>query len=204
MLAPAVALIGVFILVADAADRLAVVPGLVDANRRSARRRFVGLDNFRDIFGSTSIGRDFKGALAQYRALYRDVGRADPAALGGARPDGLSALGCRRHAAPDRAVLHLHGADDRGGAGMVEALFADRRAAQPDARLRSASGRRHGCRRRAPRWSRSCFLNVWQQVGYFTVLAVAGLTQIPGSLYEAARARRRQCAGSNSAPSRCR
>ena len=30
-------------------------------------------------------------------------------------------------------------------------------------------------------------LNVWQQVGYFTVLAVAGLTQIPGSLYEAAQ-----------------
>jgi ABC-type sugar transport system permease subunit len=29
-------------------------------------------------------------------------------------------------------------------------------------------------------------LNVWQQVGYFTVLAVAGLTQIPGSVYEAA------------------
>jgi ABC-type sugar transport system permease subunit len=30
-------------------------------------------------------------------------------------------------------------------------------------------------------------LNVWQQIGYFTVLAVAGLTQIPSSLYEAAR-----------------
>ena len=30
-------------------------------------------------------------------------------------------------------------------------------------------------------------LNVWQQVGYFTVLAVAGLTQIPATLYEAAR-----------------
>jgi ABC-type sugar transport system permease subunit len=29
-------------------------------------------------------------------------------------------------------------------------------------------------------------LNVWQQAGYFTVLAVAGLTQIPVSLYEAA------------------
>jgi ABC-type sugar transport system permease subunit len=29
-------------------------------------------------------------------------------------------------------------------------------------------------------------LNVWQQVGYFVVLAVAGLTQIPASLYEAA------------------
>ena len=29
-------------------------------------------------------------------------------------------------------------------------------------------------------------LNVWQQVGYFTVLAVAGLTQIPGTVYEAA------------------
>jgi ABC-type sugar transport system permease subunit len=30
-------------------------------------------------------------------------------------------------------------------------------------------------------------LNVWQQMGYFTVLAVAGLTQIPRELYEAAR-----------------
>ncbi len=29
-------------------------------------------------------------------------------------------------------------------------------------------------------------LNVWQQVGYFTVLVVAGLTQIPDSVYEAA------------------
>ena len=35
-------------------------------------------------------------------------------------------------------------------------------------------------------------LNVWQQVGYFTVLAVAGLTQIPAALYEAATHRRRQ------------
>jgi ABC-type sugar transport system permease subunit len=31
------------------------------------------------------------------------------------------------------------------------------------------------------------FLNVWQQVGYFTVLVVAGLTQIPRDVYEAAR-----------------
>jgi ABC-type sugar transport system permease subunit len=30
-------------------------------------------------------------------------------------------------------------------------------------------------------------LNVWQQVGYFTVLAVAGLTQIPAVILEAAR-----------------
>lgn len=29
-------------------------------------------------------------------------------------------------------------------------------------------------------------LNVWQQLGYFTVLVVAGLTQIPNSIYEAA------------------
>ena len=29
-------------------------------------------------------------------------------------------------------------------------------------------------------------LNVWQQVGYFTVLAVAGLTQIPAAALEAA------------------
>jgi ABC-type sugar transport system permease subunit len=30
-------------------------------------------------------------------------------------------------------------------------------------------------------------LNVWQQVGYFTILVIAGLTQIPESLYDAAR-----------------
>jgi ABC-type sugar transport system permease subunit len=30
-------------------------------------------------------------------------------------------------------------------------------------------------------------LNVWQQIGYFTVLATAGLTQIPDALHEAAR-----------------
>ena len=30
-------------------------------------------------------------------------------------------------------------------------------------------------------------LNIWQQIGYFTVLAIAGLTQIPQTLYEAAK-----------------
>ena len=30
-------------------------------------------------------------------------------------------------------------------------------------------------------------LNVWQMLGYYTVLLVAGLTQIPGEVYEAAR-----------------
>jgi ABC-type sugar transport system permease subunit len=30
-------------------------------------------------------------------------------------------------------------------------------------------------------------LNVWQQVGYFTILVIAGLTQIPQSVYDAAR-----------------
>lgn len=30
-------------------------------------------------------------------------------------------------------------------------------------------------------------LNVWQMLGYYTVLLVAGLTQIPGEIYEAAR-----------------
>ena len=51
-------------------------------------------------------------------------------------------------------------------------------------RHRAAS---HGCRRRTRRCVSIVLLNVWQQVGYFTVLVVAGLTQIPGSLYEAAR-----------------
>ena len=68
MLAPAVALIGIFILLPML---LTVWLSLQDWSTQTpfGTAAFIGLDNFRDIFGSTSIGRDFKGALLN-TALY--------------------------------------------------------------------------------------------------------------------------------------
>ena len=58
MLAPAVALIGVFILLPML---LSVWLSFQHWSTQTSfgTATFVGLDNFRDIFGSTSIGRDF-------------------------------------------------------------------------------------------------------------------------------------------------
>ena len=68
MLAPAVALIGIFILLPML---LTVWLSFQDWSTQTpfGTAAFIGLDNFRDIFGSTSIGRDFKGALLN-TALY--------------------------------------------------------------------------------------------------------------------------------------
>ena len=118
---------------ADAADRCGIAARLVDAYA-VRHGQLIGLDNFRDIFGFDLDRSGFQGRIAQHRALHGDVARADPAAVGGARLDGLPTDRCRRDHASDRAVFHLHGADDRRGAGMVEALFANRRAAEPVAR----------------------------------------------------------------------
>ena len=142
---------------ADAADDLAVVPGLVDADRRSRPRRFVGLDNFRRHL-RRDLGRPrLQGARSVNTALYTVLSIALILPLS-------VALGLlvhqravrRRQRAADRAVLDLHGADDRGGAGVVEALFADRRPAQPDARLGRHRAAALAVVARAPRWSRSC------------------------------------------------
>ena len=189
---------------ADAADRLAVVPGLVDADRLRH-----GAASSASTISATSSAQPRSAATSRARllntALYTALSVLLILPLSVAlRPDGLPALGCRRHGAAHRAVFHLHGADDRGGAGVVEALFADRRAAQPDARLDRHRAAALAVVARARRWSRSCILNVWQQVGYFTVLAVAGLTQIPGSLYEAAKLDGANALAAILAPSRCR
>src|SRR3954466_8933765 len=68
MLAPAAALIGIFVLVPML---LTIWLSFQDWSTQTsfATASFVGFDNFRDIFGPTSIGRDFKGALVN-TALY--------------------------------------------------------------------------------------------------------------------------------------
>ena len=82
---------------ADGADRLAVLPGLVDADRL----RHGALHRPRQ-FPRRSSGRPRSAAISRRRccntALYTAaVGRADPAAVGRVRPAGLPAARPRRH-----------------------------------------------------------------------------------------------------------
>ena len=92
MLSPAVSLLGVFVVRADGADDLARLPGLVDRDGFE-EARFVGFDNFLEIFGPTSVGRDFKGALFN-TAIYSLASVAVILPLSvGARPPRLPAAG---------------------------------------------------------------------------------------------------------------
>ena len=148
--------------------------------------RFAGLDNFFEIFGSTSVGRDFKGALgntAIYTAL--SVVLILPISVG---------LG-----------LLVHQSRVAGGVLLRTILFSTYMVpmiavALVFSKLYSPSegpiNQMLGWIGVGPQpWLSSpntalisvVLLNVWQQVGYFTVLVIAGLTQIPATLYEAAR-----------------
>lgn len=185
MLAPAVALIGIFVLVPML---LTVWLSFQDWSTQTsfATATFVGLDNFRDAFGPTSIGRDFKGALLN-TALYTAMSVALILPLS-------VAFGLMVY---QRAV--------GGGTALRTVLFSTYMVpmiavALVWSKLYSPTegplNQMLGLIGIGPQpWLSSprsalvsiVFLNVWQQVGYFTVLAVAGLTQIPGSLYEAAK-----------------
>src|SRR5919108_2315538 len=184
MLAPAVALIGVFILLPML---LSIWLSFQDWSTQTpfGTAAFVGLDNFREIFGLTSIGRDFKGALLN-TALYTVMSVALILPLS-------VAFG-----------LIVYQRSVAGGTMLRTVLFSTYMVpmiavALVWSKLYSPSegplNQMLGLIGIAPQpWLSSpstalvsiVFLNVWQQVGYFTVLAVAGLTQIPGSLYEAA------------------
>ncbi|MDH6231666.1 multiple sugar transport system permease protein [Mesorhizobium soli] len=184
MLAPAVTLIGVFIVIPML---LTVWLSFQDWSTQTpfSSVRFVGIDNFREIFGPTSIGRDFKGALtntAIYTALsvvlilplsvlfgllvyQRDI-------AGGTA---LRTVLFSTYMVPMIAVALVWSklyAPTEGPINQMLGLIG----AGPQPWLSSPSSA----------LTSIVFLNVWQQVGYFTVLAIAGLTQIPGSLYEAA------------------
>jgi multiple sugar transport system permease protein len=185
MLAPAVTLIGVFVLLPML---LTVWLSFQDWSTQTpfSSASFIGLDNFREIFGPTSIGRDFKGALAN-TAIYT--------ALSVILILPLSVM----------FGLMVYQRDVAGGTALRTVLFATYMVpmiavALVWSKLYSPSegplNQMLGLIGIGPQpWLSSprsalisiVFLNVWQQVGYFTVLAVAGLTQIPGSLYEAAQ-----------------
>lgn len=183
-LSPAILVIGVFILVP-----MLLTLWLAFHNWSSQTgfetARFVGLQNFSSIFGPTSVGRDFKTALAN-TAIYTALSAAIllPLSVG---------LG-----------LLVHQTRVRGGVALRTILFSTYMVpmiavALVFSKLYSPTegplNQIIGWVGLPPQtWFSSpntalfsiVILNVWQQVGYFTVLAVAGLTQIPGTLYEAA------------------
>jgi multiple sugar transport system permease protein/sn-glycerol 3-phosphate transport system permease protein len=147
---------------------------------------WVGFRNYQDIFGPTSVGRDFKRALAN-TALYSL----------------LSVLVLL----PLSVLLGLlvHQRQVRGGVTLRTVLFASYMVPMIAVALVFSKlyAPAEGPLNQVLGWvgigpqpwlsspATALFalvaLNVWQQIGYFTVLTVAGLTQIPSSLHEAAR-----------------
>ena len=184
MLTPAVALIGVFIFVPML---LTVWLSLQDWSTQTGFQtaRFIGLDNFSEIFGQTSVGRDFKRAFVN-TALYTALSIALILPLS-------IAFG-----------LLVHQRNVAGGTILRTVLFSTYMVpmiavALVWSKLYSPTegpiNQMLGWAGIGPQpWLSSpstalvsiVLLNVWQQVGYFTVLIIAGLTQIPNSLYEAA------------------
>ena len=184
LLTPAVAVIGVFIFVPMLLTIwLSFQTWSTQTGFETAS--FVGLKNFFDIFGPTSVGRDFKAALLN-TAIYTaaSVLLILPLSVG---------LG-----------LLVHQRRVPGGIALRTVLFSTYMVpmiavALVFSKLYSPTegplNQILGWIGVGPQtWLSSpktallsiVLLNVWQQVGYFTVLAVAGLTQIPQTLYEAA------------------
>ncbi len=184
MLSPAISLLGVFV-----AAPMALTIWLAfqewSTETGFGEARFIGLDNFVAIFGSSSVGRDFKGALIN-TALYTlaSVAVILPSSIapgllvyqrrvkGGVT---LRTILFSTYMAPMVAVALVWSKLYSPSEGPINQMLGwvglppGRWLSSPDTALASI-----------------VILNVWQQVGYFTVLAVAGLTQIPASLHEAA------------------
>jgi multiple sugar transport system permease protein len=184
MLSPAISLLGVFV---AAPMALTIWLAFQDWSTETGfgEARFVGLDNFLAIFGSSSVGRDFEGALTN-TALYTlgSVALILPLSIalgllvyqrrvkGGVT---LRTILFSTYMTPMIAVALVWSKLYSPSEGPINQMLGwvglppGRWLASPDTALGSI-----------------VILNIWQQVGYFTVLAVAGLTQIPASLYEAA------------------
>jgi ABC-type sugar transport system permease subunit len=185
MLAPATLLLGVFILVPMA---LTIALSFTQWSTQTGfdTARFVGLQNFFDIFANNSVGRDFKAALVN-TALYTlaSVVVLLPLSVG---------LGLLVHQtlAPGGVMLRTVLFSTYMVPMIAIALVFSKLYSPTEGPLNQILGwlgLPPQTWLSAPQTALGSIvvLNVWQQMGYFTVLAVAGLTQIPASLYEAAR-----------------
>jgi multiple sugar transport system permease protein len=148
--------------------------------------RFIGVQNFIDIFSNSSIGRDFKAALINtliYTVLSVVLILPLSVAFG---------LLVHQKLAPGGVVLRTVLFSTYMVPMIAVALVFSKLYSPTEGPLNQVLG---WIGIPPQTWLSSpqtaltsiVILNVWQQVGYFTVLAVAGLTQIPQSLYEAAR-----------------
>ncbi len=185
MLAPATALLGVFIIVPMLLTiGLSFTQWSTQTGFETAK--FVGIQNFIDIFANNSVGRDFKAALLN---------------------TGVYTLASVIVILPLSVLLGLlvHQTMAPGGVFLRTVLFSTYMVpmiavALVFSKLYSPTegplNQILGWVGIGPQtWLSSphtalgsiVILNVWQQIGYFTVLAVAGLTQIPDSVYEAAK-----------------
>jgi multiple sugar transport system permease protein len=185
MLAPATGLLAVFIIVPML---LTIWLSFHDWSTQTGfeTATFVGVQNFIDIFANNSVGRDFKAALVN---------------------TGIYTLASVALILPLSVALGLlvHQTLAPGGIFLRTVLFSTYMVpmiavALVFSKLYSPS---EGPLNQILAWvdippqtwlsapqtalGSIVILNIWQQVGYFTVLAVAGLTQIPDSLYEAAK-----------------
>lgn len=185
MLAPAVSLIGVFILVPMI---LTIWLSFHDWSTQTsfATARFVGLRNFADIFGPISVGRDFKRAFLN-TAIYTGLSVAIILPLS----VGLGLLVHQRRVAGGntlRTVLFSTYMVPMIAVALVwSKLFSPTEGPLNQILAWIGVGPQPWLSSPDTALFSIVILNVWQQVGYFTVLVIAGLTQIPGSLYEAAR-----------------
>jgi multiple sugar transport system permease protein len=185
MLAPATGLIAIFVFVP-----MALTIGLSFTQWSTQTgfdtARFVGLANFADLFGPTSIGRDFRAAFTN-TALYTALSVALILPLS-------VVLGLMVHQtfAPGGIVLRTVLFSTYMVPMIAVALVWSKLYSPTEGPFNQMLG---WVGIPPQSWLSSpntalfsiVLLNVWQQVGYFTVLAVAGLTQIPTTLYEAAR-----------------
>ncbi len=185
MLAPATGLISVFIIVPML---LTIWLSLQDWSTQTGfeTAQFVGIQNFIDIFASNSVGRDFKSALVN---------------------TGIYTLASVIMILPLSVALALlvHQTLAPGGVFLRTVLFSTYMVPMiavalvfsklysptegPINQIIGWLGIPPQTWLSAPQTAlvSIIILNIWQQIGYFTVLAVAGLTQIPDSLYEAAK-----------------
>ena len=185
MLAPATGLIAVFVLVPML---MTLWLSFQDWSTQTGfeTAKFVGVQNFIDLFASNSVGRDFKAALintAIYTAL--SVALILPLSV---------AFGLLVHQklAPGGIVLRTVLFSTYMVPMIAVALVFSKLYSPTEGPLNQILG---WVGIPPQKWLSApqtalvsvVILNVWQQVGYFTVLVVAGLTQIPDSLHEAAR-----------------
>ncbi|MEP7112364.1 MAG: sugar ABC transporter permease, partial [Ilumatobacteraceae bacterium] len=147
--------------------------------------KFIGFDNYRDLVGDGPVGRDFRQALRNtfaYAAM--SIALILPLSI-------ILGLFIHRVAIRGTSVLRAILFSTYMVPTIAVALVWSKMYSPSEGPLNQVIGwfgfdPQTWLSSPATALRSLVLLNVWQQIGYFTVLVVAGLTQIPDSVYEAA------------------